>query len=228
MLTGYVPFKGNSPLNVYLKHMREQPVAPSVLNLTIPPEVEQVVLRALAKNPEERYQTAQDFNTAYQHALVQANARQLARAEVVTSLFSTRLPSPQIRLVKTGDLHQSDESQPRQATLPRRRKQERGIAMTIVALALLLLLMLSFSPGNTQQTLPTQLIIQSRLHDNESLTPTRTPIPPPPPPIVTGQQNGEGPSDNANSENTPHQGNHNKQDDHVNNENKSDWSHHKG
>jgi serine/threonine protein kinase len=216
MLTGHVPFRGISPLNVYLKHMREWPVAPSVLNPSIPPEVEQVVLRALTKNPDERYQTAQDFNTAYQHALAQASARPSERTEVATRFLSTKLPIPEIKLVKTGNLHLPNEQQPRPATLARQRKQERGIATAIVTLALLLLSILSISGMNAQQTPPTQLTIQSGLiHGHETI---RTPIPPTPPPVVTGQH----PRDNANNGNNSGQGNH------ANNENKPDQSHHEG
>lgn len=69
MLTGRVPFKGSSPLAVYWKHMRELPVTPSQLNPAITAPVEQVILRALHKDPRRRFPGAQAMAQAYMHAL---------------------------------------------------------------------------------------------------------------------------------------------------------------
>src|SRR5438105_3175864 len=51
MLTGRVPFKGGTPLSIYWKHIKEQPIPPSLLNPAISYPVEQVILHALEKNP---------------------------------------------------------------------------------------------------------------------------------------------------------------------------------
>jgi serine/threonine protein kinase len=69
MLTGRVPFKGSTSIGTYLKHIRELPVSPSVLNPAIPPSIERVVLRALEKDPQQRFGTASEFSQAYQQAL---------------------------------------------------------------------------------------------------------------------------------------------------------------
>ncbi len=69
MLTGCVPFKGSTSIGTYLKHIRELPVPPSVLNPAIPPSIERVVLRALEKDPHQRFRTACEFSQAYQQAL---------------------------------------------------------------------------------------------------------------------------------------------------------------
>jgi eukaryotic-like serine/threonine-protein kinase len=61
MLTGKVPFSGDSAIEVAMKHVNELPKAPSQLRPDIPPELDKIVLRALAKEPEDRYQTAEDF-----------------------------------------------------------------------------------------------------------------------------------------------------------------------
>lgn len=58
MLTGTVPFRGDSPIAVALKHLQEPPVPPRERDKSIPAWLEQVVLRALAKNPTERYASA--------------------------------------------------------------------------------------------------------------------------------------------------------------------------
>jgi len=214
MLTGQVPFKGNSPFTVYLKHLHEQPVTPAALNPAIPPEIGHVVLRALAKNPDDRYQTAQEFNTAYQQALAQANARQLERTEAAIRLYDTILPVPQIRLIKQGDLHKPDELQRQEVTLSRRRKQQRGFATLVAVLILLMLSLLSPSGKDAQQLLLTSLVIQpivQTTHHKEGPashlppTPTMLPIPQP---VIIPQHAGAGTSNNgSNGQSYRHGGN---------------------
>jgi len=61
MLTGKVPFTGDSAIEIAMKHVNELPRPPSSLRSEIPPELDQIVLRALAKDPADRYQTAEEF-----------------------------------------------------------------------------------------------------------------------------------------------------------------------
>ncbi|MBW3593542.1 MAG: protein kinase, partial [Actinobacteria bacterium] len=61
MLTGQVPFNGDSPIEIAMKHVNEAPPPPSELNPDVTAELDQVVLRALAKDPHDRYQTADLF-----------------------------------------------------------------------------------------------------------------------------------------------------------------------
>jgi tRNA A-37 threonylcarbamoyl transferase component Bud32 len=58
MLTGRPPFGGESPVAVAYKHVREDPVHPSRLNTDIRPQLDAVVMKAMAKNPDNRYQSA--------------------------------------------------------------------------------------------------------------------------------------------------------------------------
>src|SRR6266516_1379066 len=62
MLTGTVPFTGDTPLEIAMKHLSEVPVPPSELRDDVPADLDLVVLRALAKDPEDRYQTAEEMN----------------------------------------------------------------------------------------------------------------------------------------------------------------------
>jgi eukaryotic-like serine/threonine-protein kinase len=61
MVTGRAPFLGDSPVAVASKHVLEQPTPPSRLNADVSPDLDAVILRALAKNPANRYQTAEEF-----------------------------------------------------------------------------------------------------------------------------------------------------------------------
>ena len=58
MLTGRVPFDGDSHVSIALMHMREEPVPPCDIVISIPYELQAVCLRAMAKNPAERFADA--------------------------------------------------------------------------------------------------------------------------------------------------------------------------
>jgi beta-lactam-binding protein with PASTA domain/predicted Ser/Thr protein kinase len=61
LLVGHPPFVGDSPVSVAYQHVREDPKAPSDISHDIPPDVDAIVLKALAKNPLNRYQSAQEM-----------------------------------------------------------------------------------------------------------------------------------------------------------------------
>jgi beta-lactam-binding protein with PASTA domain len=58
LLTGEVPFTGDSPVEIAMKHLAETPPAPSDLRPDVPADLDMVVVRALAKEPADRYQSA--------------------------------------------------------------------------------------------------------------------------------------------------------------------------
>jgi serine/threonine protein kinase len=59
LLTGRVPFTGSSPVAVAYKHVTEEPAPPSAVRPGVPPALEAIATRALAKDPARRYQSAQ-------------------------------------------------------------------------------------------------------------------------------------------------------------------------
>jgi beta-lactam-binding protein with PASTA domain/tRNA A-37 threonylcarbamoyl transferase component Bud32 len=61
MSTGKPPFTGDSPVAVASKHVRDLPVLPRVVNPAIPVELEAVIMKAMAKSPDNRYATADEF-----------------------------------------------------------------------------------------------------------------------------------------------------------------------
>ena len=61
LLTGKTPFDGETPVEIAMKHLSNAPKPPSKLRPDIPPELDMVVLRALAKNPDDRYQSADEM-----------------------------------------------------------------------------------------------------------------------------------------------------------------------
>ncbi len=58
MVTGRPPFKGDNPVAIAYQHVREQPVPPSEINRDVPPVFDAIILKAMAKDQEQRYQSA--------------------------------------------------------------------------------------------------------------------------------------------------------------------------
>jgi serine/threonine-protein kinase len=61
MVTGDPPFSGESPVAIAYKHVREEPSAPREVNSAIPPAFEAIVLQAMAKDPSDRYPSADEL-----------------------------------------------------------------------------------------------------------------------------------------------------------------------
>ncbi len=61
LLTGHPPFTGDSPVAVAYQHVRETAPPPSTANPDVPPALDAIVMKALAKNPANRYQTAAEM-----------------------------------------------------------------------------------------------------------------------------------------------------------------------
>jgi len=69
MVTGQLPFSGETPIACYLKQIQELPTPPSYINPAVPPAIELVILQILDKTPQRRYQTANELAQAYITAL---------------------------------------------------------------------------------------------------------------------------------------------------------------
>jgi serine/threonine protein kinase len=69
MLTGYPPFDADTPLAILMKHLNDPLPLPSKLDPNLPPSFEQIVLKALSKDPEDRYQSAAEMLAAVQNTL---------------------------------------------------------------------------------------------------------------------------------------------------------------
>ena len=69
LLTGRPPFTGDSPVAIAYQHVRENPIPPSRIDPEIPPWADAIVLKAMAKDPADRYQSAAEMRTDIQRAL---------------------------------------------------------------------------------------------------------------------------------------------------------------
>ncbi|MGH3249542.1 MAG: Stk1 family PASTA domain-containing Ser/Thr kinase [Trebonia sp.] len=68
LLTGRPPFTGDSPVAIAYQHVRENPIPPSRVDPSLPPWADSIVLKAMAKSANDRYQSAAEMNADIQRA----------------------------------------------------------------------------------------------------------------------------------------------------------------
>src|SRR5437868_6587910 len=92
LLTGVVPFSGDTPVEIAMKHLSTLPVPPSEKRGAIPRDLDLTVLRALAKDPAERYQSAEEMDADLERVLRGA-AVSPATEEAATAIISRPPPA---------------------------------------------------------------------------------------------------------------------------------------
>ncbi|MGE5172077.1 MAG: serine/threonine-protein kinase [Rudaea sp.] len=126
-LTGERPFAGSATTTMQ-KVLKEEPLAPSLLNVQLPPAIDTVMRKALAKRADDRYQTAHEFSLALAAAMresVPAGAPPLSDAEATLPNVALNLPAA------THDRMDAPSTSP--TAMPPPMHQRRGAAMAIVA-----------------------------------------------------------------------------------------------
>lgn len=98
MLTGRLPFTGTSPLAICWKHIKEQPTQPSSLNPDILPAIEKVILRAMNKNPRQRFPEVSSMSLAYASAL--SGIDEMPDLHLIPSIDLPELPPAHVTLRK--------------------------------------------------------------------------------------------------------------------------------
>jgi serine/threonine-protein kinase len=111
MLTGVAPFSAESPVAVAMKHVREQPIPPSQRVTDIPPDLERIVLTALTKDANARYQSAEDLRAdlirfARGRPLSAAGAVPVAGTDAPTVLATPRAPDTPATRAAHADMWQ--------------------------------------------------------------------------------------------------------------------------
>jgi eukaryotic-like serine/threonine-protein kinase len=69
LLAGAPPFGGDSPLSIVVQHISNAPISPSAVNADISEDLDSIVLKALAKDPADRYQTASEMKADIESVL---------------------------------------------------------------------------------------------------------------------------------------------------------------
>ncbi|GER88022.1 hypothetical protein KDW_21840 [Dictyobacter vulcani] len=100
LLCGRVPFTANTPIGIYLCHIRDIPTPPSTYNPAIPAPVEAVIMRALEKNPRRRFQSAQELYQAFTLAMGQSEQLRHDIGIMSTQVSQFVLEKPRIAIVR--------------------------------------------------------------------------------------------------------------------------------
>ena len=87
LLTGSVPFTGETPVEIAMKHLSQAPVPPSTHRPEVPRDLDYVVLRALAKDPSDRYHSAEEMDSDLER-IARGIGVSAETAEAATSVLS--------------------------------------------------------------------------------------------------------------------------------------------
>ncbi|MDD7941297.1 Stk1 family PASTA domain-containing Ser/Thr kinase [Actinomycetospora lutea] len=158
LLTGRPPFTGDSPVAIAYQHVREDPPAPSEINPHVPPALDAITLKSLAKNPSNRYQSADEMREDFYRVLSgeQPGAPMVMTEQERTEYMTGGHPVAGV----TGPVDQVDdfaEWQAEQAEARRRRGRRRaiGFAAVLALLAALAGAYFLFSPSANAVAVPT-------------------------------------------------------------------------
>ncbi|HZR39720.1 MAG TPA: protein kinase, partial [Ktedonobacteraceae bacterium] len=95
LVTGTTPFQGETPMQIAAQHLQLPPPSPQMLRPELPYTAEQVILKALAKRPSDRYALAQDMAQAFRQALIgtgQLFGTNTGRTPAMSSSSTSGLP----------------------------------------------------------------------------------------------------------------------------------------
>lgn len=129
LYVGVPPFRGNRPLAIMMQHINTQPTPPDQMNPAISPAVSQVILRALAKDPQQRFPNPASLALALADALHVTAPDELRRSAAPPA--ETPLPS-------SGPRSSRDTPWPRSHLAIRKRKNMPLLAVTLIALILVI------------------------------------------------------------------------------------------
>jgi serine/threonine-protein kinase len=175
MLAGRVPFDGESAVTIALKQVSEAPVPPSAYNAAVTAELDAVVLRALEKDPEQRFADAEEFIAALEMVRAQLGQMPAGRSTAVfgaiaapvtdpTALAAAGIPIEEPLDDGGGEEPPDDEE--------RRRRRWPWIAATLAVLAALAALFLILGPLSPKQAkvpsvVGTQLAVGKAILENK-------------------------------------------------------------
>lgn len=138
LLTGRLPFPGDNPVQVMYRHVNEVPQAPRMLNRSVPIAVEAVVLKALAKEPENRFPDARTMREAL------LNPGSAMAATAFSPAVAAPMPMPSPQPSPTGQWATATSTQ-RTPVPPARRPQRQQTNGWLVMMLILLVAALLFT-----------------------------------------------------------------------------------
>ena len=143
LLTGSVPFKGDTAVEIALKHMKEKIPSIRKQDPTIPQSVENIVLKATAKNPKNRYDNVRDMYKDLQTALQRDNEKRLVYEYPENDLEETKVipqVTKEIKQVIDKPTAKEEDSEDNSVLKEKDEKNKLPIILAVVLLGTLIVL----------------------------------------------------------------------------------------
>ncbi len=131
MLTGQVPFKADSPISVALKHINEEPQMPSERNRKLPKRVDALIMKALAKESNQRFQDASEMLRALRGMAKSFETNTQKKEKLIADNDQTQVMAP-VREKRSRSKKGSERKEPKEV-------QERSFLERIVKPLLILI-----------------------------------------------------------------------------------------
>ena len=189
ILTGHIPHDAPTPLAIATKRITEPVPAPRQLNPNIPESLEHVALRALAREPDYRFDNAADFAKSLQLAL-----KDPLNVEAEATSFAT-VPEPLLALNPTEPARAAQATVPEFVPAGSQRKVGllvSGSVAVVTIIVLLLMLVLSWGESSNGQAATSPLYTPSPTELGLALDPTALPTATAVPPTLTPDLNSPG------------------------------------
>ena len=203
MVTGQVPYEAETPLAVVLKHITAPLPLPRKVKPDVPEEVERVILRALAKNPDDRFQAMEEMMAALDVAVSGAAVEEVEATRIAVAPPPV-MPSPEVERVPAPPPAEPAPV-PVRPGLPW--KWVAGIgAAVVVIVGLVIALARERGPSTPTPEPPMATPVAQATTPAPTVAPTATPIPPtdtPVPPTPVPPTDTDTPTATSAPTNTP-------------------------
>jgi beta-lactam-binding protein with PASTA domain/tRNA A-37 threonylcarbamoyl transferase component Bud32 len=183
MLAGRVPFDGDSAVTIALKQVSEAPVPPSAYNAAVPPALDAIVLRALEKDPEQRFTDADEFIAALEQLRGQLALVPGGRSTAVFGAIGGPMTDPTALAAAGVPVEEPAEAPPEdgQPTDEGHRRRWPWIAaalLVLAALAAVFLILGPLSPKKVQvrNVVGTKLSVGKAILENQGFKVQVTPV----------------------------------------------------
>lgn len=146
MLTGVIPFDGEGLMEILYSQVHREPTPPSTRNKMLNPRVDAVIMRGLAKNPADRWDSCTAFVDALAAALARRSAPPLAKTVIMTPGVASTMPlAVPAEATETAPEYVDEDASATAVAYPSppppaaKRKSRKGLVAALVAVALILI-----------------------------------------------------------------------------------------
>ena len=139
LLTGSVPFKGDNAVEIALKHMKEKLPSVRKQNPLIPQSIENILLKACAKNPRNRYDSVKQMHEDLQHAMENENEKKYVYPYPENDLDETKKMPTITKPKKEVEPPTEEELENEEINTEKGNKNKIIVAITIIILSILII-----------------------------------------------------------------------------------------